>query len=74
MAQRPRVEVSCVIDFMCPWSYIGVKSLALAKKQFEGSLDIANTEYIPYEFDEPGKYPPEGTDYVDYLKSCGARS
>eukprot|EP00931_Biecheleriopsis_adriatica_P097567 TRINITY_DN7137_c0_g1_i2.p1 TRINITY_DN7137_c0_g1~~TRINITY_DN7137_c0_g1_i2.p1 ORF type:complete len:222 (-),score=50.22 TRINITY_DN7137_c0_g1_i2:113-778(-) len=66
------VEVSVVLDFMCPWSYIGMKSLHLAKERFAGKLDFAVTEFIPFEFG--GDYPPEGTDYTEYLKSCGARA
>ena len=63
----PLVEIKVILDFMCPWSFIGLRSLQLAKERFE-SLDF-QVEIIPFEFDPPGKYPPEGTDWVDYCKS-----
>ena len=65
----PLVEIKVILDFMCPWSFIGLRSLQLAKERFE-SLDF-QVEIIPFEFDPPGKYPPEGTDWVDYCKSYG---
>ena len=43
-------------DFMCPWSLIGLRSLALAKERFAARLDFA-VELLPFEFDPPGTYP-----------------
>eukprot|EP00434_Breviolum_minutum_P029791 symbB.v1.2.026340.t1/scaffold2624.1/size74584/2 len=66
----PRVEIKVILDFMCPWSFIGLRSMQLAKERFASRLDFT-VELIPFEFDPPGKYPPEGTDWVEYCKSYG---
>jgi len=44
--------------------------MQLAKERFASRLDFT-VELIPFEFDPPGKYPPEGTDWVEYCKSYG---
>lgn len=69
-----RVEITVVLDFMCPWSFIGMRCLCTAKDRFAGRLKFAPTNFVPFEFDAPGKYPPEGTDFMEYLHSCGDRS
>eukprot|EP00928_Gymnodinium_smaydae_P044678 TRINITY_DN29804_c0_g1_i2.p1 TRINITY_DN29804_c0_g1~~TRINITY_DN29804_c0_g1_i2.p1 ORF type:complete len:156 (-),score=19.95 TRINITY_DN29804_c0_g1_i2:67-534(-) len=66
-----RVEVKVILDFMCPWSFIGMRSLQLAKQRFSDKLDFAPVEFVPFEFDPPGTYPPEGTDWTDYCKGYG---
>lgn len=67
----PTVHVSAVLDFMCPWSFIALRSLALAKQRFAGQLNFAPTAFTPYEFDPPGTYPPEGRDWTDYCRGFG---
>lgn len=54
----PRVEIKVILDFMCPWSFIGLRSMQLAKERFASRLDFT-VELIPFEFDPPGKYPPD---------------
>jgi predicted DsbA family dithiol-disulfide isomerase len=58
------IVVKCVVDFMCPWSFIGLQSLQIAMKEYSSSN--IQVQLIPFEFDEPGTYPPEGTDWTDY--------
>eukprot|EP00937_MAST-01D_sp_MAST-1D-sp2_P005576 g5576.t1 len=67
------IEVLVVLDFMCPWSFIGMQSLHLAKRQLmEEHPDVViNTQFLPYEFDPPGTYPDGGTDWSDYCRSYG---
>eukprot|EP00927_Polykrikos_kofoidii_P017581 TRINITY_DN18024_c0_g1_i1.p1 TRINITY_DN18024_c0_g1~~TRINITY_DN18024_c0_g1_i1.p1 ORF type:complete len:229 (+),score=43.40 TRINITY_DN18024_c0_g1_i1:80-766(+) len=67
----PRVEVAVVLDFMCPWSLIGMRSLQIAKERFANRLEFAPTEFTPFEFDPPGTYPPEGVDWSDYCRGYG---
>jgi predicted DsbA family dithiol-disulfide isomerase len=64
------IVVNCVVDFMCPWTFIGLQSLQLAMKEYSSSSNI-QVQLLPFEFDEPGKYPPEGTDWTEYCKSYG---
>lgn len=59
------INVTCVVDFMCPWSFIGLRSLQLAK------TEAVNVKLIPFEFDPPGTYPVEGTDWTEYCESYG---
>ncbi|CAK9046750.1 unnamed protein product [Durusdinium trenchii] len=66
----PRVEIKVILDFMCPWSFIGLRSMQLAKERFSG-LDF-KIEFLPFEFDPPGRYPSDGTDWQDYCKSFGS--
>ncbi|CAJ1331751.1 unnamed protein product [Effrenium voratum] len=66
----PRVQIKVVLDFMCPWSLIGLRSLALAKERFAARLDFA-VELLPFEFDPPGTYPQEGLDWTEYCKGFG---
>lgn len=67
----PRVDMTIVLDFMCPWSFIGMRSLRLAKENFRGSLEFSPIEFIPFEFDPPGTYPPEGLDWTKYCQGYG---
>ena len=67
----PRVRVRVILDFMCPWSYIGMRSLQLARERFSGILEFAPIEFVPFEFDLPGTYPPGGTDWMDYCMGYG---
>jgi predicted DsbA family dithiol-disulfide isomerase len=63
------IHITCVVDFMCPWSFIGIRSLELAMKAHpEPDIDV---QLIPFEFDLPGTYPPEGTDWTEYCQSYG---
>eukprot|EP00401_Gymnodinium_catenatum_P044319 CAMPEP_0117550400 /NCGR_PEP_ID=MMETSP0784-20121206/48662_1 /TAXON_ID=39447 /ORGANISM="" /LENGTH=208 /DNA_ID=CAMNT_0005347419 /DNA_START=141 /DNA_END=765 /DNA_ORIENTATION=+ len=48
-----------------------MRSLQLAKERVSSRLDFAPVEFIPFEFDPPGTYPPEGTDWTDYCKGYG---
>ena len=32
---------------------------------------VTQVSFIPYEFDPPGTYPPEGTDWTQYCESYG---
>ena len=65
------IDVLVVLDFMCPWSYIGLKSLLAAKRATAGAEVAFRTEFVPYEFDPPGTYPAEGVDWTDYCRSYG---
>ena len=67
------IEVLVVLDFMCPWSFIGMQSLYLAKRQLheEHPSVPVNLRFIPYEFDPPGTYPAAGTDWSAYCRSYG---
>eukprot|EP00931_Biecheleriopsis_adriatica_P066099 TRINITY_DN40512_c0_g1_i1.p1 TRINITY_DN40512_c0_g1~~TRINITY_DN40512_c0_g1_i1.p1 ORF type:complete len:234 (-),score=31.04 TRINITY_DN40512_c0_g1_i1:92-793(-) len=67
----PRIDMTIVIDFMCPWSFIAMRSLRLAKEKFTGSLEFPPVEFVPFEFDPPGTYPPDGKDWTEYCKSYG---
>lgn len=69
----PRVEVRVILDFMCPWSFIGMRSLHVAKERFAGRLEFATVDFVPFEFDPPGTYPPEGTDWTDYCRGYGVQ-
>jgi predicted DsbA family dithiol-disulfide isomerase len=63
------IVVNCVVDFMCPWTFIGLQSLQLAMKEYSSSN--IQVQLLPFEFDAPGKYPPEGTDWTEYCNSYG---
>jgi predicted DsbA family dithiol-disulfide isomerase len=65
------INVTCVVDFMCPWSFIGLRSLELALKQAPFANLNVDVQLVPFEFDAPGTYPTEGTDWTDYCKSYG---
>ena len=82
----PRVEVVIVLDFMCPWSFIGMRSFQLAHQALQerlasdapsegecgaAPLRLISTRFVPYEFDLPGTYPPEGKDWTEYCQSYG---
>jgi len=67
----PRVAVRVILDFMCPWSFIGMRSLQLARERFSGILEFAPIEFLPFEFDPPGTYPPGGIDWTDYCMGYG---
>merc|ERR1712187_1017465 len=71
LSAMPRVEVKVILDFMCPWSFIGMRSLQLAKDRFHDRLEFAPVQFVPFEFDPPGTYPPEGVDWTDYCKGYG---
>ncbi|CAL1169296.1 unnamed protein product [Cladocopium goreaui] len=64
------VEIKVILDFMCPWSFIGLRSMQLARERFASQLNFA-VEFVPFEYDAPGKYPSEGTDWVEYCNSFG---
>lgn len=66
----PRVDVNFVIDFMCPWSFIAVRSLKLAKQAYADRLKV-DVEFVPFEFDPPGTYPPEGQPWREYAQKWG---
>jgi predicted DsbA family dithiol-disulfide isomerase len=66
------IKITFVVDFMCPWSYIALKSLDLALRQHKEFHDnVQIHQMIPFEFDTPGTYPKEGTDWTEYCKSYG---
>lgn len=65
------LSIRVVLDFMCPWSFIGLKSLSLAKHKFKDLIDFHPTTILPFEFDPPGTYPKEGTDWTEYCNSFG---
>lgn len=67
----PRVDVRVILDFMCPWSFIGMRSLQAAKESFTGRLDFSTVEFVPFEFDPPGTYPAEGLDWTEYCNGYG---
>jgi len=48
-----------------------MRSLQLAKERLADKMEFAATEFVPFEFDPPGTYPPEGTDWTEYCKSYG---
>lgn len=62
------VHISIVLDFMCPWSFIGLRSLALAM-QGAGPEVAHNITILPYEFDPPGTYDTLGMDWTAYCES-----
>ena len=70
-----RISLTIVLDFMCPWSFIGLRSLTSAQTQFEASsgllLPPIDVSILPYEFDPPGTYPPEGKDWTGYCEGDG---
>ncbi|KAK3268040.1 hypothetical protein CYMTET_23433 [Cymbomonas tetramitiformis] len=66
-----QVTIVIILDFMCPWSYIGLRALHLAKQKFTDQIDFS-LEFLPFEFDAPGTYPPNGTDWTAYCESFGA--
>lgn len=63
------INVTCVVDFMCPWSFIGLRSLQLAINN--STARTVNVKLTPFEFDPPGTYPVEGTDWAEYCRSYG---
>ncbi|KAJ1479249.1 thioredoxin-like protein [Baffinella frigidus] len=72
------IAVTVVLDFMCPWSYIGLKSLDVAMARWKQRQQQAaapgsqfRIEFVPFEFDPPGTYPPEGTDWTEYCRGYG---
>jgi predicted DsbA family dithiol-disulfide isomerase len=65
------IVVKCVVDFMCPWTFIGLQSLQLAMKEYSSSN--IKVQLLPFEFDEPGTYPPGGTDWTEYCNSYGVQ-
>lgn len=52
------VEIKVILDFMCPWSFIGLRSMQLARERFASQLNFA-VEFVPFEYDAPGKYPSD---------------
>ncbi|CAE8606577.1 unnamed protein product [Polarella glacialis] len=70
-AALPRVEIKVILDFMCPWSFIGMRSLQIARERFADRLEFAPVDFVPFEFDPPGTYPPEGTPWIDYCRCWG---
>ena len=52
------VEIKVILDFMCPWSFIGLRSMQLARERYASQLNFA-VEFVPFEYDAPGKYPPD---------------
>lgn len=66
------IGITCVVDFMCPWSFIALRSLDLALRERPEFLDHVHIDrMIPFEFDSPGTYPAEGTDWTEYCNSYG---
>ena len=57
------VHVSVVLDFMCPWSFIGMRSLSLALAAHSGYARF-NVTVLPYEFDPPRTYETLGRDWT----------
>ena len=57
------VVVRVILDFMCPWSFIGMRSLMLAREAFFDRLEFATFEFVP-----PGTYPPGRTEWTDYCE------
>ena len=70
-----RIAITVVIDFMCPWSFIGLKSLDAAmvrwQQQHPGSAADFHLDFVPFEFDPPGTYPAAGTDWAEYCRGFG---
>jgi predicted DsbA family dithiol-disulfide isomerase len=64
------IEIIVVVDFMCPWTYIGLRCLERAMQKRVTNDDI-RLELVPYEFDKPGTYPLDGIGWVDYCNSFG---
>ena len=66
------IAITIVIDFMCPWSFIGLKSLDAAmgrwQQQHPGTADLFILDFVPFEFDPPGTYPAAGTDWAEYCR------
>ena len=68
----PTVYISMVIDFMCPWSFIALRSLRRARERVRASgLNFEPIAFTPFEFDPPGTYPPEGQPWTDYCSGYG---
>ena len=70
MATAAVVSITVVLDMMCPWSYLGLRSLDLAMAQAPAGVEY-DINVLPYEFDPPGTYPPEGQDWTAYCESYG---
>jgi predicted DsbA family dithiol-disulfide isomerase len=96
-----RLVITCILDFMCPWSYIGLRSLDIARSKLLLSVpsppppalaaaaaaaapttataaathhvSAVDVSFIPFEFDPPGTYPPDGQDWTEYCQSYGPR-
>eukprot|EP00929_Paragymnodinium_shiwhaense_P120165 TRINITY_DN92069_c0_g1_i1.p1 TRINITY_DN92069_c0_g1~~TRINITY_DN92069_c0_g1_i1.p1 ORF type:complete len:266 (+),score=60.82 TRINITY_DN92069_c0_g1_i1:100-798(+) len=68
---KKRVDVVMVIDFMCPWSFIGLRSLQAARSRYVEQLEFAPVKFVPFEFDPPGTYPADGLDWTEYCKGYG---
>jgi predicted DsbA family dithiol-disulfide isomerase len=64
------IEIIVVVDFMCPWTYIGLRCLELAMQKRVTNDDV-RFELVPYEFDNLGTYPSVGIGWVDYCNSFG---
>ena len=72
MNKLTMISVVCVVDFMCPWSYIGLQSLYLAlQQQSMSQVPVRIAQLLPFEFDSPGTYPAAGTDWTDYCQGYG---
>jgi len=61
-------EVLVILDFMCPWSFIGLQSLHIAKQRTKVALPV---RFIPFEFDQPGTYPAQGVGWKAYCEGYG---
>ena len=65
------VRITIVLDMMCPWSFIGLRSLELAMRQAPSGVAFEPT-ILPFEFDPPGTYPAEGQPWTEYCEGYGA--
>ena len=71
MAAVAVVRITIVLDMMCPWSFIGLRSLELAMRQAPSGVTFEPT-VLPFEFDPPGTYPAEGQPWTEYCEGYGA--
>jgi predicted DsbA family dithiol-disulfide isomerase len=69
-AARPTIPITVVSDVLCPWCWIGKRSIELAANEAQVSIDL---HWKPYLLDP--SLPREGVDKLQhYVKKFGARA
>ena len=65
MSQRPALLVDLVTDIVCPWCYVGVRSMLNAQKNLARDFDVL-LRYRPYQLGPDT--PSEGVDREAYYR------
>ncbi|CAE8688950.1 unnamed protein product [Polarella glacialis] len=74
------IHVTIVFDFMCPWSFIGMRSLELAVKNMVSRQDKGDRpvafffKLLPLESRPPGTYPAGGSDWAEHCQAVGPKA